>query len=134
MSENIRKALELRLAAMSPALATAWENVSYVPVQGTPYQRVTLLPAAPDNSVLGCAYRREVGILQVSLFYPINTGSIAAQARAEAVRSHFPRGLTLSNGGTNVLVTHTPSKAVAMQEGDRYVVPVSIRYQAEIFG
>ena len=92
-----------------------------------------MLYGTPDNTVLGCVYRRENGILQVRLFYPINGGSANAQGRAELLKDHFPRGLTVSFGGTNVLINRTPEKRTLGVEGDRYVVAVSIFYQAEIF-
>lgn len=49
----IRKALEKRLGALAPALSTAYENSSFTPVNGTPYQRVNLLPATPADLVMG---------------------------------------------------------------------------------
>ena len=49
----IRAALEARLNAMTPTLDTAWENTTFVPKEGTPYQRVYLLPAIPENPTSG---------------------------------------------------------------------------------
>lgn len=132
MSENIRRALESRLATMSPALSTAYENVSFTPVNGTPYQVVTLLPATPETEVLGCTRHREIGIFQVQLHYPVGNGSATAQARAEAVRAHFLRGGIYSFSGTNVLISSTPRKAPAFVDADRYVVTISIPYESEI--
>lgn len=134
MSESIRRALETHLAAMSPALATAWENAPFTPVSGTPYQKAFMLYAAPDNSTLGCQRRREVGVFQVTLCYPTGVGNSACQSRAEAVREHFKRGTTVSHGGQSVLVTQTPNKATLGVDGDRYMVAVSIPYSADIFG
>lgn len=133
MSESIRRGLEARLAAMTPALATAWENKGFTPVAGVPYQRARILPATPDNASQGSKHYIEVGIFEIALFYPNGSGSADAQARAEAIRSWFKRGTTVTHGGVNTIVTHTPAKAQGITEGDRYVVPVSIRYQADIF-
>ena len=130
MSKNIRRALEQHLATMSPALATAWENTSFVPTDGVPYQRAFMLPAPPDNSMLGPREWIEIGVFQVTLLYPQGEGSASAQARAEAVRVHFKRGTTLAHGGTSVLIPGTPAKAPAFISENRYAVPVSIRYQA----
>lgn len=135
MSENIRRALETHLAAMSPALATRFENASGAdPVTGTPYQQAYMLYAEPDNSVLGCVRRREVGIFQVTLCYPIGAGSAAAQARADAIRAHFARGTVVSAGGQNTLINRTPSKVTLGRIDDRYKVVVSIPYSADIIG
>lgn len=130
---KVRAALETRLGTLTPALPTAFENAAFTPVAGTPYQRVFLLPATPDNEVLGCDYYREIGILQVSLYYPVNGGPGTAQARAQLLRTHFKRGTTMTSGGVTTTVSATPAIAPAFVDGDRYVIPVSIRYRAEIF-
>ena len=127
---SIRTALETAINGMS-ALATAWENVPYTPVTGTPYQRVFLLVAQPDNRVLGSNYT-EQGILQVSLMYPINTGTNAAATRAELLRTTFKRGNTYSSGGITVLITKTPEIGTGTTDGDRFVIPVKIRWSADI--
>lgn len=125
----IRAALEVALAAMSPSLATAWENVPYSPVIGTPYQRVFLLKAAPDNPEMG-TFTRDQGILQISLAYPLDTGPNEAEARAELIRDTFYRGATFTASGVSVTVLNTPEVAPAIIEPDRYVVPVRIRFFA----
>jgi hypothetical protein len=130
---SIRAALETRLNAMSPSLATAWEGVPFTPVTGTPYQQVNLLFADSENPTLGDAMYRQNGFMQVLLCYPPGTGAKAAATRAEAVRSQFPRGLGLSSGGIDVLIDKTPSIAPAIIDGDRYRIPVTVYFSADIF-
>jgi hypothetical protein len=128
---SIRAALETALNAMSPALATAFENVTYTPVQGAPYQRVNLLLAGPDNSEISPGYI-ERGIFQVTLAYPIDTGPAAAAARAILLRSTFKCGNSFSNGGITVLIMTTPQVGPGMIDEDRYVLPVKVRFQAYV--
>jgi hypothetical protein len=128
----IRKALEVKLAAMSPAVATVYENTEYTPVAGTPYQRANLLPAEPDNSTQGSTYYREQGIFQVTLCYPQKVGPGTALARAEALRTHFKRGTTMEKDGLTVIVMRTPNIMPAYIEADRYCIPVSIQYQCDV--
>lgn len=123
---NARNALLARLATLTPPVSTAFENQAFTPTAGTPYQTVTLLPNTPDNPSMGSSYYREVGLLQVSLCYPTNKGSGDALARAQLLRDHFPRGLTLTSGGDTIIVRLTPSIAPAFTQGDRYIVPVTI--------
>lgn len=130
---NIRAALENRLNAMTPSLATAWEGVPYTPINGTAYQQVNVLYADSENPTIGDAMFRQNGIMQVLLAYPPGTGAKAAATRAELVRSWFPRGLGLSSNGTDVLIDRTPSIAPAIIDSDRYKVPVSIYFTADIF-
>lgn len=72
--------------------------------------------------------------MQVDLCYPVGGGNSAAQARAELLRSTFRRGLSLTHSGQSVRIPRTPSKTVLPIDGDRYVVAVSIPYEADIFG
>jgi hypothetical protein len=127
----VRAALEIALAAMSPNLASAWENTPYVPVAGTPYQRVFLLAAPPENLEIGPIYI-EQGILQVSLAYPLDGGPQAAAARAELIRSTFKRGASFTASGVTVNIERTPEIAPAQIEQDRYVLPVKVRFFAHI--
>lgn len=140
MSQAIQQALEAHLAAMTPALdpnsptkGIAYENVPFTPTLNVPYLKANMLPAEPDNSTQGSSYYREIGIFQVSLYYPAGTASGSAKARAELVRVHFKRGTTLVKNGVKTIIIATPKVHPALVDGDRYVVPVSIRYQADIF-
>lgn len=128
----IRAALEKRLALLTPALSTSYQNASFTPVVGTPYQAATLLPAKPDNSVMGSTQYLAIGLFQISLFYPTGAGSAASEARAELLKAHFQRGLSFVESGVSVLVTHTPAIAQGMPDGDRWHVPVTVRWQALI--
>ena len=127
----IRQALETALNALSPALATAWENVPYTPVVGTPYQAVYLLRAEPDNIEIGSAYT-ERGIFQINLFYPLDTGPGAAEARAEVIRDAFPRGASFTASGVTTHIEKTPEIGPARIEDDRYFLPVRIRFYAHV--
>ncbi|WP_082818874.1 DUF4128 domain-containing protein [Cupriavidus nantongensis] len=129
----IRRALEKHLLAMAPVLPLAPENVPFTPTPGAPYQRVHLLPATPANPTMGDGFYREVGVFQVSLYYPQGTGPAAAQTRAEAVRNYFPRGLLIPEGGISTRVERTPAISSGVPDGDRWCIHVSIQYSADIF-
>lgn len=128
---EVRKALEVRLNALTPALATAWENARYEPQIGTPYQRVTLLPGVPENPTRG-PFVRELGLLQVSLFYPLDKGPAAAEARAKLIKDWFPRALTLTNGGIITIISNTPYNMSGSIDEDWWMLPVRIPYYANI--
>lgn len=127
----VRQALEVALAAMSPALGTAWENTDYSPTVGTPYQRVHLLFAEPANPEIGSRYT-ERGILQVSLAYPLGAGPAAATTRAELLRTTFYRGASFTASGVVTTIERTPEIAPGRVEEDRWVVPVKIRFFAHV--
>ena len=121
-----RAALETALDGMSPALPTAWENVAFTP-PSTPYQRAHVLFATPDNAVIGNEWM-ERGIFQVTLCYPLQTGDAAARGRVSLLRTTFYRGRTLTSGGTRVIIERTPDAGSGTADGDRWVVPVRIRW------
>lgn len=130
--ESIRIALETQLATITPVLVTAWENNAYISIEGTPYQQVWLLPATPDNPTMGDDHYREQGLLQVSLKYPLLTGPALITARAELIRSAFKRGTSLTSGSITVRISSTPEIGIGQEENGWWVVPVRIRWFADV--
>ncbi len=130
-ADPIRIALETALAAMSPALETAWENEDFVPTAGTPYQRVNLLRAQPDDSEIGPLFV-EQGYLQVTLCYPAGAGPADVEARASLLRQAFRRGSSFAAGGLTVIITRTPQLVPPQLDGDRYQLPARIPFRASV--
>lgn len=128
---DVQGALLTRLAAMSPNPPTAHENALYIPVVGTPWQRVTFLPSAPSNDEMSASYI-EQGTLQVDSFYPENTEAGAAKTRAAAIRAWFPRKLSLTQGGVITTIGLTPEIATGYVDGAWFCVPVRIRFFAPV--
>lgn len=116
------------MASLAPEIDTAWQNVPYTPVTGRPYQAAYLLPAEPDNHSLGDGSRQERGIFQVSLMYPPGQGTSAAGSRAEMIRELFRRGASFTKGDVTVQIERTPEIAGGREDGDRWMVPVKIRW------
>ncbi len=130
---SIRTALETQLNSLTPSIATAWESVPFTPVTGTPYQQINLFIADTLNPTLGDSMYRVKGFMQVTLCYPPNAGTKAASTRADLLVSHFKRAISLTSGGVTVLIDKTPSIAPAIIDGDRYKIPVSIYFTADIY-
>jgi hypothetical protein len=116
---------------MTPALATVWENTAYTPVAGTPYQSISMLRARPENPTFD-KFVRELGLFQVSLFYPVDKGSKDAETRAELIKVTFYKNLLASLSGINVTIYGTPHVLPGMRDGDRWMVPVRIPYYSNI--
>ena len=129
---TVRIALEKKLATLTPAVSIAYENTAFTPVAGTPYLKVNLLPNTPNNDTMGQAVYFERGIFQVTACYPLNAGTAAAGLKAQAIRNHFKRGVTMVESGITVIVMKTPNIAPALVDADRYSIPISIEYQAQI--
>lgn len=126
----IRQALELALNAMEPALPTAWENYAFTPPVEA-YQRAWVMPANPINTENSANYI-EHGLFQVNLNYPELEGSADAVARAEMLRTCFKRGSTFTRGAIAVIVEATPAIAQAIQDSNRYIIPVRIPFYCHI--
>lgn len=129
---RIKIALEKHLAALTPALATAVENIKFTPTAQVPYQDVQIVPRAPDNQTIGDGYYRETGELQVFLSYPTNQGSSPAHTRAILTRDWFKRGTTLNHSGIEVIIMKTPTVTSGSIFNDRYIVGVFIEYSAGV--
>jgi hypothetical protein len=129
---KIRQALEVALNAMSPALATAWENVNFTPTAGTAFQVVNFIFAEPDNATMGSGFYTERGTMQIRLCYPTQTGTLNAATRAELLRTTFKRGNTFTKDAVRVIIQRTPEIATGYIEGDRFILTVKIRFYANI--
>lgn len=133
-SVKVKAALEAALDAMLPALLTAWPNVAFTPpsANATPWQRADVLFSAPEDLEIGATYHREQGVFLVTLFYPLQVGGAAAQARAELLRSIFYRGASFANAGIVVTIEQTPEISPGFADDSRWVVSVRIRFYANI--
>jgi hypothetical protein len=129
---KIRQALEIQLGTVTPSIETADENVSYDPSSDTPYQRISMLPAEPVNPSFGDNFHRESGIFQVLLCYPSNVGTGDIGAQAELIRNAFKRGNSFTVDGVTVQIERTPAISSGFPDGDRYCVPVRIRYFSNV--
>ena len=133
---NVKKAFEKKLNTLVGVLPTARENVAYTPVSGTPYQRINFLKAKDDNLVQGRKITRINGIAQVTLFYPSPSasGTTLADTMAEDIKALFKPVQTLIEGSTKVFITDSPNIATGFVDGDRWVIPISINWFADIYG
>lgn len=132
---NIRAALDTRLLSTPGGIAsslTTWDNKAPAtqPTAAQAYQEVTLLPARPDNPTIDEATQIHNGIYQVLLRFPVGKTSLPAETVANAIAAHFPAGLQLTYGGQTVRIRGTPAIGAGYLSGERYCVPVSIRYNS----
>lgn len=128
--KTIQAALEKKLATITPALATAYENLPFTPTVGTPYQRVNLMPNQTLDLAITADVRQYYGLFQVTLFYPAASGRGAAQTRADAIDAAFKPVQRLTEGSTKVELIESVQVTGGYQDGDRWVVPITIRWRA----
>jgi hypothetical protein len=132
-TQNILSAFLKALDEITPTIQTKKPNLTFAPTIGQPYQRVRLLPTAPENPTVGDDYHRENGIFEVILFYPIGNGTAAALTRAELIKNKFTRGTHLVQNGQVINILRTPYVGPEIEGPDYYAVPISIEYFSENF-
>jgi hypothetical protein len=130
MIQHIQAALERHLMALAPQFPTAFENLEFTPATGQAFQRVHMLINAPVDHAVTLDVLEQRGVFQVSLFYPLNAGRLAAQQRATAIAEHFAPPQTLAEQGVKVDLLSTARIASGMPDGDRWHVPVSIYWRS----
>lgn len=112
---------------------TAWENVSFVALNAVPFQKVNFMFARPDDITMGDAFYRERGVMQLTLYYPLQKGPVAAMSRAELIRKTYPRGASFSNNGVVVNIDRTAEILPGIPTDENYIVIVRIPFYANIF-
>lgn len=134
MSEiAVRAALETQLVTITPAIATAFENLTFTPpALDVPYQAAYVLFATPWNPEMGTGFQI-VGYLQVTLRYPLLAGSGAAAARALAIRAAFQKNASFVSGGVVVTIDKTAAIGNGMPDAGRWALPVKVPFHANIF-
>lgn len=134
MSQTIiRAGFETRLKtwadARTPAIPIAWENVPFTPPAGR-YVRAFLLPARTQSVTLAKTDREYKGIFQVSFCMPLGTGAGTFESLLSSLDSAF--SVVFTQTFVDIYLLSPFSAAPAIQEADRYVIPVSAEYQANV--
>lgn len=131
----VRQALEIALntwaASQTPVVPVAWQNVEFIAPAGR-YARAFLLPSPTASDTLDKTHRLYAGIFQISLVMPAGTGSADAEALLSSLVTAFAPQTPLVRSGVTVYIIEPMGAASAIQEADRYVIPVSAPYQAHV--
>jgi len=130
--KEIKAVFETQLATISSDISTAYDAIDFTS-SDSPYQIVTLVPSKPDETVLGDTYYRETGEFQVYLSYKKGTGISEALDKAETIRQLFKVGTVLiTASGYRVNIWSRPKISAWSTSNDRVIVPVIVKYNAEI--
>jgi hypothetical protein len=120
-------ALKAWADAQTPAIPVAWENKAFAPPAGR-YVRAHLIPNRAQGMFLDGSGRTLVGIFQVDLCMPIDTGAGGARLLADSLDIAFTQ--TMVQDGLRIWLLTPMSAAPPLQQPDRFVVPVSANYKA----
>lgn len=129
----VRKVLENTAAVWATAsgLTVAWENVSFAPLVTAPYARSSLIPGRTISHMLDGSHRAYIGVYQITLVLPRNTGPKMLEDLASSLDQYFTTSAPLVDGSTKVFITNPMSVGPANPESDLYEVPVSCTYRSD---
>lgn len=128
--QKIRAALDTHLTNWLSVPEIAWEGEDFTPTPGALYAAVNLLPRQTDNPTLSERLRDDGGIYQVALYFPRGSPTATCDIISGGLVSHFEAGTVLQAGIIKVRIEGTPAIAPGLPTGDRWLVPVSIRYRS----
>ncbi|CAB4169195.1 Protein of unknown function DUF4128 [uncultured Caudovirales phage] len=129
---NIKVAIETALNNLTPKLDTVWENTTYAPILGRPYQQLWFLDFITKHVEINATSYQVDSYFQIDLMYPMMSGSGTILARAELIKSLFKQGSSFINGGQTVNITETPSISSGRVDGDRWKIIVKVYYSSWI--
>lgn len=130
---DTKRAIERYFNTITPALATAYPGVNFTPPNGVMYQSVQFKILNPTDPTFDNYFHRENLEFQVFVCDVLGSGEGAAMARAELIKSYFPKGKYFLEGTTRIHVLSTPKIQGSICTNDRLIVPVIIPLTVEVY-
>lgn len=130
----IKKLLQTQINVSNGSLPMVLENMKYNPIVGTAWQKADFLFAQTENPTMGDGFKRDPGLLQILLNYPLHAGAGEADERAEFWRGVFKRGTTFIEGTLRVLIHEHPWAATMPKTDSWHRVVVSVPFIVDIHG
>ena len=127
-----KRACEKHLSTLTPTLPIAYEGVVFTPPNGM-YESCQFVIQSPDDPVFGAGYFRERFDFQVFVIGPYNKGTTDALERAELIRDHFHKGLTLTEEDVTLHFLRTPKIAGSVISEGRIIIPILISVMSEVY-
>lgn len=127
---RIRQALEKAVLAVTPAIDTAFENTTFSPKAGKPYQQLYFLPAKPEAAIIDDSISEVLGVFQITLRYPAGEGVKNVLERARLYEKAFSVGAKFEHAGIKTCIYSPTEVKILGVDGDRYGVAVSIYFKS----
>lgn len=138
MSDNpeiaVRSALEAALIEIDPSTPLARVNVDFDMPAANVLFYIVEFDIEADNPTMGDDFYRLDGMMTVTIAAPENEGDGPALERAELIRRKFKRGLPFTADSVTTQSQRTPSFGRGWRREGRYMLPVEIRFFANIGG
>jgi hypothetical protein len=131
---KILEGFAARLAAMtfSPVMPVSYPNRSFSPPANGKYLRARHLPNTTTQITLGASgFNRHQGLFQIDVMWPLDAGEVAPKEIAGAIIANFKLGTEFTREDLLIRIPAPPSVAPALIDGVSYMIPITVRYQAD---
>ncbi|RWX78262.1 hypothetical protein EPK99_06415 [Neorhizobium lilium] len=128
----IFSALSTHLRGMPDVLPIAGPNITFPPTGQTKpakFLKLDFLPNRTRQITLGPDPQQKVGMMQVSVMWPVGNGLTDALDVAGQIIDRF-KNQTLFASGVKITINSEPWAARPIQDVDRMNIPVTIPYIA----
>ena len=126
--QDIRGALQTKLAAVSGVPQLVYEGFAYEPVIGTPFCVCQILPIYSRPATLGPAHLVwHRGTFELALVYPSGRGTGTAEAMADTIKAAFTADVTATQNNVTVRFRHAERRPIIV-DTPWIRVPVSIAW------
>lgn len=126
--QNIRKALEAHLAAITGLPEVSWENVEFSPTTGTSFVRPQFLPTLREPAVRGPnpqqLYR---GLYTVLCYAPENEGPKVTEDIADLIIDAFEATTDISGSGVIVSIRNV-DREPGISLSPWHYIPVNVNW------
>ena len=131
IQNDIRAALESKLAATSGLPVIAYENVAFEPTTGTSFLKVQYLPTVTRPAVRGLNPQlRYQGVFSVTVFTPEGKGPATADDYTNTVIDAFAAttDISFTNGDAETIIVSIDyaERQQGMVDSPWYFVPINI--------
>ena len=130
---DIRAALETKLAATSNLPAIAYQNVPFSPTTGTPFLKTQFVPTLRRPAVMGLnPQQRYQGVFSVTVFTPEGNGPGSAEGYVGTIINAFEAATSIYYDNVNDALLTEDEAFIVLESGGRTLLDnvtyVSIEY------
>lgn len=127
---NTRLALQKRLLDLVTTDVVEWENTDFTaPSLSTPYYKAYMLNAGVESLATDTMESEILGIFQITLLFPTDSGTIPLETKAQEIMNHFV-GQSITESDTKVRIVTQPYFTMLSPTNDRFIGAVRIPFKS----
>ena len=124
--QNIRGALQNRLAGVAGIPDIAYEGSVYTPLPKTPYVDCKFMPGSGRPATMGDGHLvKHQGTFEINAVYPSGVGTGAAEAMADTIKAAFTASTILTLNSVTVRLSYA-ERGPVMPDATWIRLPISV--------